>query len=145
MLPTVAKRSITQSQLRENRPASLRILGQIVVFLLLLFLGLPVFLLGSYGIYALIWQGYALSLISIPFILPSALVLACAFATFLSFRYALLTAAALAVFYIGWAVTVFPHSGFLPQSFLLWVHVTMLAILSLNMAWIIWPYCPRPA
>ena len=111
---------------------------RIIIALLLVLLALPVAYLGMLGTYALFWQGYAFSPDSIPFILAPAFVVFGALGTLLSFRYALLTLAALTIFYLGWAVTFHPFSELLPRSFLLWVHVTMFAILCTNLAWLVW-------
>ena len=109
--------------------------ARITVASLLVLLALPVVYLGIWGISALF---YAISLNSVLFILTPAFVMLSAFGTLLSFRYALMTAAALAVFYLGWAVTVFPFSGLLPNLSFFWVEVTMFAVLCLNLAWIVW-------
>ena len=116
--------------------------ARITVASLLVLLALPVVYLGIWGISALF---YAISLNSVLFILTPAFVILSAFGTLLSFRYALMTAAALAVFYLGWAVTVFPFSGLLPNLSFFWVQVTMFAVLCLNLAWIVWSLRGRPA
>ena len=116
--------------------------ARITVASLLVLLALPVVYLGIWGISALF---YAISLNSVLFILTAAFVILSAFGTLLSFRYALMTAAALAVFYLGWAVTVFPFSGLLPNSSFFWFEVTMFAVLCLNLAWIVWSLRGRPA
>ena len=116
--------------------------ARITVASLLVLLALPVVYLGIWGISALF---YAISLNSVLFILTPAFVILSAFGTLLSFRYALMTAAALAVFYLGWAVTVFPFSGLLPNLSFFWVEVTMFAVLCLNLAWIVWSLRGRPA
>ena len=119
--------------------------ARITVASLLVLLALPVVYLGIWGISALFSQGYAISLNSVLFILTPAFVILSAFGTLLSFRYALMTAAALAVFYLGWAVTVFPLSGLLPNLSFFWFQVTMFAVLCLNLAWIVWSLRGRPA
>ena len=116
--------------------------ARITVASLLVLLALPVVYLGIWGISALF---YAISLNSVLFILTPAIVILSAFGTLLSFRYALMTAAALAVFYLGWAVTVFPFSGLLPNLSFFWVEVTMFAVLCLNLAWIVWSLRGRRA
>ena len=116
--------------------------ARITVASSLVLLALPVVYLGIWGISALF---YAISLNSVLFILTAAFVILSAFGTLLSFRYALMTAAALAVFYLGWAVTVFPFSGLLPNSSFFWFEVTMFAVLCLNLAWIVWSLRGRPA
>ncbi len=116
--------------------------ARITVASLLVLLALPVVYLGIWGISALF---YAISLNSVLFILTPAFVILSAFGTLLSFRYALMTAAALAVFYLGWAVTVFPFSGLLPNLSFFWVEVTMFAVLCLNLAWIVWSLRGRRA
>ena len=120
----------------KGTPARIRVAS------LLVLMALPVVYLGIWGISALF---YAISLNSVLFILTPAFLILSAFGTLLSFRYALMTAAALAVFYLGWAVTVFPFSGLLPNLSFLWVEVTMLAVLCLNLAWIVWSLRGRPA
>ena len=119
--------------------------ARITVASLLVLLALPVVYLGIWGISALFSQGYAISLNSVLFILTPAFVILSAFGTLLSFRYALMPAAALAVFYLGWAVTVFPLSGLLPNLSFFWFQVTMFAVLCLNLAWIVWSLRGRPA
>ena len=119
--------------------------ARITVASLLVLLALPVVYLGIWGISALFSQGYAISLNSVLFILTPAFVILSAFGTLLSFRYALMTAAALAVFYLGWAVTVFPLSGLLPNLSFFWFQVTMFAVLCLNLAWIVWSLRGRRA
>ena len=116
--------------------------ARITVASLLVLMALPVVYLGIWGISALF---YAISLNSVLFILTPAFVILSAFGTLLSFRYALMTAAALAVFYLGWAVTVFPFSGLLPNLSFFWVEVTMFAVLCLNLAWIVWSLRGRRA
>ena len=116
--------------------------ARITVASLLVLLALPVVYLGIWGISALF---YAISLNSVLFILTPAFVILSAFGTLLSFRYALMTAAALAVFYLGWAVTVFPFSGLLPNLSFFWVQVTMFVVLCLNLAWIVWSLRGRRA
>ena len=128
-----------QKVLSKNPKATL---ARITVASLLVLMALPVVYLGIWGISALF---YAISLNSVLFILTPAFVILSAFGTLLSFRYALMTAAALAVFYLGWAVTVFPFSGLLPNSSFFWVQVTMFAVLCLNLAWIVWSLRGRPA
>ena len=121
-----------QKVLSKNPKATL---ARITVASLLVLLALPVVYLGIWGISALF---YAISLKSVLFILTAAFVILSAFGTLLSFRYALMTAAALALFYLGWAVTVFPFSGLLPNLSFFWVQVTMFVVLCLNLAWIVW-------
>ena len=128
-----------QKVLSKNPKATL---ARITVASLLVLMALPVVYLGIWGISALF---YAISLNSVLFILTPAFVILSAFGTLLSFRYALMTAAALAVFYLGWAVTVFPFSGLLPNLSFFWVEVTMFAVLCLNLAWIVWSLRGRRA
>ena len=128
-----------QKVLSKNPKATL---ARITVASLLVLMALPVVYLGIWGISALF---YAISLNSVLFILTPAFVILSAFGTLLSFRYALMTAAALAVFYLGWAVTVFPFSGLLPNLSFFWFKVTMFAVLCLNLAWIVWSLRGRRA
>ena len=121
-----------QKVLSKNPKATL---ARITVASLLVLMALPVVYLGIWGISALF---YAISLKSVLFILTAAFVILSAFGTLLSFRYALMTAAALALFYLGWAVTIFPFSGLLPNLSFFWVQVTMFVVLCLNLAWIVW-------
>ena len=111
---------------------------------LLLLLALPVAYLAMLWIYALFWKGHAFSPDSIPFIMASAFVVVGALGTLLSFRYALVTASALTLFYLGWAATVFPFSELLPRSLPLWVHVAMFGVLCLNLVWMVWSHRTRP-
>ena len=110
---------------------------------LLLLLALPVAYLAMLWTYALLWKGYAFSPASIPFILAPAFAVAGALATLLSFRYALVTASALTLFYLGWTTTISPVSGLLPRSLPLWVHVAMFGVLCLNLAWMVWSHRTR--
>ena len=128
-----------QKVLSKNPKATL---ARITVASLLVLMALPVVYLGIWGISALF---YAISLKSVLFILTAAFVILSAFGTLLSFRYALMTAAALALFYLGWAVTIFPFSGLLPNFPFFWFEVTMFAVLCLNLAWIVWSLRGRPA
>ena len=128
-----------QKVLSKNPKATL---ARITVASLLVLMALPVVYLGIWGISALF---YAISLKSVLFILTAAFVILSAFGTLLSFRYALMTAAALALFYLGWAVTIFPFSGLLPNLSFFWFEVTMFAVLCLNLAWIVWSLRGRPA
>ena len=111
--------------------------ARVLVALLLVLLALPVFYLGILGIYSLFWKGFAIT----PYVvitLAPVFILLNAFGTLLSFRHALVLAGALVVFYLGWAFTVYPFSGLLPNSFIYWSWAIMFAILCLNLAWIVW-------
>ena len=112
--------------------------ARIVVALLLVLLALPVFYLGILGIYSLFWISFAITPSVVVVSLTPVFILLSAFGTLLSFRCALMTAGALAVFYLGWAFIVYPFSGLLPNSFIYWSWAIMLAILCVNLAWIVW-------
>ena len=114
-----------QKVLSKNPKATL---ARITVASLLVLMALPVVYLGIWGISALF---YAISLNSVLFILTPAFVILSAFGTLLSFRYALMTAAALAVCYLGWAVTVFP---FVPRQLYLPVGVNQFCRFT-SLAW----------
>ncbi|MDE2785425.1 MAG: hypothetical protein OXL37_02050 [Chloroflexota bacterium] len=118
-------------------------LVRIAVVLLLMLLALPVFYLGLLGIYTLFWP--AVSPHSVVLILPPVLVVLSAFGTLLSFRYVPLTAGALAAFYLGWAFGIYPFPDLLPDPFFYWARVTMIAMLGLNLAWIVWSHRGRLA
>ncbi len=134
-----------ENQLR-NAPIRTRTLegtlARIGVVSLLVLLALPVFYLGLLGIYALFWLGDAISpssvLLSVPIILTPVFVVLSALGTLLSFRYVPMTVAALAVFYLGWAFTIYPFPDLLPSPLFYWDQVTMFVILCLNLAWIVW-------
>ena len=111
-------------------------LVRIAVVLLLMLLALPVFYLGIFGIYALFWL--AVSPHSVLLILAPVLVVLSAFGTLLSFRYVPLTVGALAAFYLGWAFSIYPFPDLLPNSFVYWARVIMIAMLCLNLAGIVW-------
>ena len=112
-------------------------LARIVVVLLLVLLALPVFYLGIFGIYALFRIAVSPHLVVL--ILPPVLVVLSAFGTLLSFRYVPLTAGALAAFYLGWAFSIYPFPDLLPYPFFFyWAKVIMIAMLCLNLAWIVW-------
>ena len=112
--------------------------ARIMVALLLLLSALPVFYLGILGWYALFWLDHTFSQGSTLFTLSPVLVVLSAVGTLLSFRSALMTAGALAVFYLGWAFTLYPFTGLLPNSFVYVGWATMFAILCLNLVWIVW-------
>ena len=134
-----------ETQLR-NAPIRTRTLegtlARIVVMSLLVLLALPVFYLGIFVIYFLFWPGDAVSpssaLHSALLILTPVFVVLSALGTLLSFRYVPMTVAALAVFYLGWAFTIYPFDDLLPSPLFYWAQVTMFAILCLNLAWIVW-------
>ncbi|MCY4560316.1 MAG: hypothetical protein OXF79_28955 [Chloroflexi bacterium] len=119
--------------------------ARIVVALLLALLALPVVYLGILGIYALFLIDDAVALYLVPSILAPVFAVLSAFGTLLYFRSALITAAALSVFYLGWAFTLYPFPGVLPSSFFYWARVTMLAMMCLNLAWIVWTLRRRAA
>ena len=116
--------------------------ARIVVALLLALLALPVVYLGILAIYLLFRIDDAVALYVALYLVPSILApvfaVLSALGTLLSFRSALITAAALSVFYLGWAFTLYPFPGLLPSSFFYWARVTMLAMMCLNLAWIVW-------
>ena len=111
-------------------------LARIAVVLLLVLLTLPVFYLGIFGIYALFRLSVSPNLVLL--ILAPVLVVLSAFGTFLSFRHALMTVVALAVFYLDWAFSIYPFPDLLPDPFSYWARVAMFAILGLNLAWMVW-------
>ena len=113
-------------------------LARIAVVLLLVLLALPVFYLGILGIYTLFRLDDAVSPNLVLITLAPVFVVLSALGTLLSFRHALMTVAALAVFYLGWAFTIYPFPGLLPSPLFRWDQVTMVAILCLNLAWISW-------
>ena len=115
--------------------------ARIVVALLLTLLALPVIYLGIFGIFAiylLFREDDAFLPHAVLLILVPVLVVLSAFGTLLSFRSALITAAALAIFYLGWAFTIYPFPDLLPSSASFWTNVTMFALLSLNLVWMAW-------
>ena len=120
-------------------------LARIAVVSLLVLLALPVFYLGLLGIYSLflladaVWPYAVLPILAPVFVVLSAL------GTLLSFRYVPMTVAALAVFYLGWAFTIYPFDDLLPSPLFYWAQVTMFAILCLNLAWMVWALRGRPA
>ena len=132
-----------ETQLR-NAPIRTRTfdgtLARIAVVLLLVLLALPVFYLGILGIYALFRLGDAVSVSpnSVLLTLAHIFVVLSPLGTLLSFRHALMTVAALAVFYLGWAFTIYPFPGLLPSPLFYWGRVIMFAILCLHLAWIVW-------
>ena len=132
-----------ETQLR-NAPIRTRTfegtLARIAVVLLLVLLALPVFYLGILGIYTLFLLDDTVSVSpnAVLLTLAPVFVVLSALGTLLSFRHALMTVAALAVFYLGWAFTIYPFPGLLPSPLFRWDQVTMFAILCLNLAWIVW-------
>ena len=120
-------------------------LARIAVVLLLALLALPVFYLGILGIYALFLIADAASPYAVLVTLSPVFVVLSALGTLLSFRHALMTVAALAVFYLGWVFTIYPFPDLLPDPLSHWGQVTMFAILCLNLAWMVWALRGRPA
>lgn len=133
-----------ENQLR-NAPIRTRTLegtlARIAVVSLLVLLALPVFYMGLLGIYSLflvadaVWPNLVLVILII--LMPVFVVLS-ALGTLLSFRYVPMTVAALAMFYLAWAFTIYPFPGLLPSPPFYWHQVPMFAILCLNLAWIVW-------
>ena len=127
------------TQIQNSLPWTLKgMLARIMVALLLVLLALPVFYHGILGMYALFWNGFTFEPTLVLLALVPVLVLLNAFGTLLSFRHALVLAGALVVFYLGWAFTVYPFSGLLPNSLIHWSWAIMFAILCLNLVWIAW-------
>ena len=116
-------------------------LARIIVASLMLLLALPVVYLGILGIYALIRLDDAFSPYLVLRIFTPVFAVLSAFGTLIAFRYALITAGALAVFYLGWAFTVYPFPGILPPTAFHWIYGTVYAMLCLNLAWTIWALC----
>ena len=126
------------TQIQNSLPWTLKgMLARIMVALLLVLLALPVFYLGILGIYSLFWKGFAITSYVVITLAP-VFILLNAVGTLLSFRHALVLAGALVVFYLGWAFTVYPFSGLLPNSLIHWSWAIMFAILCLNLVWIAW-------
>ncbi len=118
-----------------------RMLVRIIVALLLVLLAAPVAYLGLLGIYALFRLDDAISVhLILPVLTPVFAVLS-AFGTLFAFRYALMTAGALAMFYLGWAFTVYPFPGVLSHTAFHWIYGTVYAMLCLNLAWTTWSLC----
>ena len=113
-------------------------LTRIIVAALLMALALPVIYLGILGIYGVSSHGFSISPSWALFTLASAFVVLSALGTLISLRFAVITAGALALFYLGWALTIYPFSDLLPKSFLYWARMAMFAVLCLNLGWIIW-------
>ena len=115
-----------------------RTLARIIVAFLLMLLSWPVVYLGLLGIYALFRLDDAISVhLVLPILTPVFAVLS-AFGTLFAFRYAPMTAGALAMFYLGWAFTVYPFPGVLPHTTFHWIYGAVFAILCLNLAWTTW-------
>ena len=116
-------------------------LVRIIVALLLVLLAVPVAYLELLGIYALFRLDDAISVhLILPVLTPVFAVLS-AFGTLFAFRYALMTAGALAMFYLAWAFTVYPFPGVLPRTAFNWIYGAMFAMLLLNLAWTTWSLC----
>ncbi len=112
--------------------------ARIIVALLLGLLALPVIYVGILGIFFLIRADDAFSPNLVVAILTPVLAVLGAFGTLLSFRSALVTAGALAVFYLRWAFSLYPFTGVLPLTSLQWIDGAVFAMLCLNLAWITW-------
>jgi len=112
--------------------------ARIIVALLLGLLALPVIYVGILGIFFLIRADDAFSPNLVVAILTPVLAVLVAFGTLLSFRSALVTAGALAVFYLRWAFSLYPFTGVLPLTSLQWIDGAVFAMLCLNLAWITW-------
>ncbi len=119
--------------------------ARIMVVLALGFLSLPLFYLGLFGVYGLFLidssvspVGVAMILSGVAMILTPVLLVFSVAGTFLSYRHALITVAALAVFYLSWATTVYPFPDLAPISFFHGARWATFAILCLNLAWMAW-------
>ena len=112
--------------------------ARIIVVLALGFLSLPLFYLGLLGIYGLFLTDYSVSSALVALILTPVLLVFSVAGTFLSYRHALITVAALVVFYLGWATTVYPFPDLTADSFFHWARWATFAILCLNLAWMAW-------
>lgn len=113
-------------------------LARIIVAFLLILLSLPVTYLGISGIYFLVRADDAVSPYLFLVILTPVFAVLSAFGTLFAFRYALATAGALAMFYLGWAFTVYPFPDVLPDTSFPWIYGAVFAMLCLNLAWIAW-------
>ena len=112
-------------------------LARIVAASLLALLALPVIYMGILGTYLFrIDDAFVPHLVLM--ILAPVFVVSGALGTLLSFRSALITAAALALFYLTWAFTLYPFPGLLPRSAYFWTNVAIVAVLSLNLVWMVW-------
>ena len=118
-------------------------LARIIVVSLLMVLALPVVYLGILGIYGMFIHGlmfiHGFAIFpSLVLVTLAPIVVLSALGTLISLRFAVITAGALALFYLGWALTVYPFPGLLPNSFFYWARMAMFIILCLNLGWIIW-------
>ena len=111
----------------------------IIIATLLLLAALPVFYLGSYGIYAVFRLGELNGMGPIPWTVAAALVVLNALGALFSFRHVPLFLASLLVFYLGWAFSVYPYSGLLPFGFG-WVTFAFVVITGLNALWMLWSF-----
>lgn len=118
-------------------------LARIIVASLLVVLAWPVIYMGILGTYALLWVGAAVAPGLMLMLLAPVFVVLGALGTLLSFRSALVTAAALTVFYLSWALTVYPFPGLLPGSTYHWTNVVIATISGLNLVWMVWTRCKR--
>ena len=114
-------------------------LARILVASLLTLLAWPVIYMGIFVTsYVLFQPDDAVTPSLVLFILTPVFVVLGALGTLLSFRSALITAAALALYYLNSAFTVYLFPGLLPSSAYYWTHVIMVALLSLNLVWMVW-------
>ena len=104
--------------------------AKIAVTALLLLAALPLFYLGILGVWALLRQGEVAPLFLLCMV-ATALVALNAIGTVRSFRHVPLFLAALAVFYLCWAFSVFPFPSVLPFP-LYWVGIIFVVVTGLN-------------
>jgi hypothetical protein len=111
---------------------------RIIVSGLLLLAAWPFFYLGFIGIWAVVHGPIepiiALGFLRFPF--ASALVTLNTVGTIVSLRHVPLFVLAVAAFYLGWAFSVYQFPGLWPFS-LSWTVILILALTSLNVAWIV--------
>lgn len=101
-------------------------------------LALPVLYLGLVGIVGALLIDLSGWPILVMWTLPSFLILSSACGTLLSFRHALMTAVALAVFYVAWALTVYPFSIMSNNLIVFSARLAMVAVLGVNLVWMAW-------
>ena len=111
---------------------------RIIVSGLLLLAAWPFFYLGFLGIWAAIHTSLEFTNVlgSFRFTVASALVVLNVVGTIVSFRHLPLLVLAIAAFYLGWTLNVYPSPGLLPFGFHLIV-ILILALLSLNAVWVV--------
>ena len=111
---------------------------RICVSILLLLASVPMFYLGFLGFWSVAHHpldggawGFIGAMVAM---VTMGLIVLNAAGTMVSLRHAALFALAVAVFYLGWALSIYPFPGRLPFD-VWWIGIVILALISLNVVW----------